>query len=122
MLAPFLRQFTRQRIRTREVGMSATTTEVAPSLHAEVLTDDMQFDSIREEWDELLDHSDQGVFFLRWAWNRLWWRTYRPPDSHLFVIACRDERGLLVGLAPFYRRQRKIAGFLYLNEVLFLGT
>src|SRR4030095_8111411 len=46
----------------------------------------------------------------------------RPPDSQLFIIACRDEQNALVGLAPFYLRQRRTAGIPHLRELLFLGT
>src|SRR5438128_1505363 len=106
----------------REVEMSITSVESSSSLHAVALTDDMQFDSLREEWDELIDHSAQRVFFLRWSWNRLWWREYRPPNSHLFLVSCRTENGQLVGLAPFYWRQQRAVGIPHLREVLFLGT
>src|SRR6185295_5271604 len=92
------------------------------SVRASVLTDDLDFDAIAQEWDRLLDQSDQRVFFLRWAWNRLWWRLLRPPDSQLFIIACRDDYDTLVGLAPFYLRQRRTAGIPHLREILFLGT
>lgn len=92
------------------------------SLRASVLTADLDFDALASEWDGLLEHSDQRVFFLRWAWNRLWWRLLRPPDSRLFIITCRDEQDTLVGLAPFYLRQRRTAGIPHLRELLFLGT
>ncbi|PYT04172.1 MAG: hypothetical protein DMF60_16040 [Acidobacteria bacterium] len=92
------------------------------SLRASVLTGDLDFDALVSEWDVLLEQSDQRVFFLRWAWNRLWWRLLRPPDSQLFIITCRDEQDHLVGLAPFYLRQRRTAGIPHLRELLFLGT
>jgi CelD/BcsL family acetyltransferase involved in cellulose biosynthesis len=92
------------------------------SLRASDLTDDLEFDALAPEWDRVLDQSDQRVFFLRWAWNRLWWRLLRPPDSQLFIIACRDEQDTLFGFAPFYLRQRRTAGIPHLRELLFLGT
>jgi CelD/BcsL family acetyltransferase involved in cellulose biosynthesis len=87
-----------------------------------VLTDEPEFDSLRVEWDQLLEESDQRVFFLRWSWNRLWWRILSPPDSQLFIITCRDKQGTLVGLAPLYVRQRRTAGIPHVRELLFLGT
>lgn len=96
--------------------------KTTPSLRASVLTDDLEFDALAPEWDRLLDESDQRVFFLRWAWNRLWWRLLRPPDSQLFIITCRDEQDRLTGLAPFYLRQRRTAGIPHLREIMFLGT
>jgi CelD/BcsL family acetyltransferase involved in cellulose biosynthesis len=91
-------------------------------LCAEALTTEDAFDLLREEWDQLVDVSDQRVFFLRFSWNRLWWRSYAPPGSNLLLITCRDEQGRLVGLAPFYRRQLRTAGIPHVREVLFLGT
>ena len=92
------------------------------TIKASVLTRDLEFDSLRGEWDQLLEQSDQRVFFLRWSWNRLWWRILRPPDSQLFIITCRDKQGTLVGLAPLYLRQRRTAGIPHVRELLFLGT
>jgi CelD/BcsL family acetyltransferase involved in cellulose biosynthesis len=91
-------------------------------IKASVLTRDAALDAISREWDELLEESDQHVFFLRWSWNRLWWRILRPSDSQLFIITCRDTHNKLVGLAPFYLRQRHTAGIPHVRELLFLGT
>ncbi len=96
--------------------------QLSQVLYAEALNREDAFDLLHEEWDQLLDVSDQGVFFLRCSWNRLWWRSYAPPGSHLLVITCRDEQGRLVGLAPFYWRQLRTAGIPHVREVLFLGT
>jgi CelD/BcsL family acetyltransferase involved in cellulose biosynthesis len=87
-----------------------------------VLTREAALDAISREWDDLLEESDQHVFFLRWSWNRLWWRILRPSGSQLFIITCRDAQNKLVGLAPFYLRQRHTAGIPHVRELLFLGT
>ena len=41
------------------------------STAASVVTGESGFDALEREWDELLEASDQRVFFLRYAWNRL---------------------------------------------------
>ena len=87
-----------------------------------LLTTDREFDCLQKDWDELLDESDQRAYFLRWAWNRIWWRTFKPSNSRLFIIACRDKNQKLIGLAPFYWRQQSTAGIEHIREVLFLGT
>src|SRR5262249_26782958 len=91
-------------------------------LQVSALTEKADFDALREEWDQLVDDSDQGNYFLRWYWNRLWWHTYAPPGSHLYLVACRDESGRLVGLAPFYWRQRRTLGLPHVRELVFLCT
>ena len=96
---------------------------VEPSaLNTTLLTTEAEFDSIENDWDRLLDESDQRAYFLRWAWNRIWWRSFKPANSRLFIIACRDKNQKLIGLAPFYWRQRSTAGIEHIREVLFLGT
>jgi CelD/BcsL family acetyltransferase involved in cellulose biosynthesis len=91
-------------------------------LQTTILTTDAEFDALRPEWDELLEASAQRVFFLRWHWNRTWWRFYAPPGSHLLLVTCRDAGGRLVGLAPFYLQTRRYFGVVTLREVCFLGT
>lgn len=93
-----------------------------PAIMTSLVTDESGFDALEAEWDELLEQSDQRVFFLRWSWNRLWWRVLKPRDSELFIITARDEQDRLVGLAPFYLRQRRTAGIPHIRELLFLGT
>lgn len=90
-------------------------------LEATILGTDSEFDSLQREWDELLESSDQRVFFLRWHWVRSWWRYYAPRDSRLLLVVCRCG-GRLVGLAPFYMRRQRQYGVLALREVCFLGT
>jgi CelD/BcsL family acetyltransferase involved in cellulose biosynthesis len=91
-------------------------------LSALALTTDTAFVDLQNEWDELLKASDQHVYFLRRAWNQIWWKTFRPADSHLFIITCRNRNNQLVGLAPFYIRHRHTLGIEHVREVLFLGT
>jgi CelD/BcsL family acetyltransferase involved in cellulose biosynthesis len=99
------------------VGMVSTIT-----LKTSMVTDEAGYEELGEEWDELLEQSEQRVFFLRWGWTRAWWRKLRPAGSRLFIITCRDERGRLAGLAPFYVKQRRTAGIPHAREVMFLGT
>src|SRR5690349_24531362 len=94
----------------------------ASFLQTEIHTVDAAFDDLRLEWDELLEASRQQNYFLRWHWARTWWKTFRPPHSHLFLVTCRDAAGRLIGLAPLYWRQRTSAGIHHLREILFLGT
>jgi len=91
-------------------------------LTTSVVTGEAGLDALAAEWDELLEHSAAHVFFLRHSWNRLWWRFLRPASCELFIITFRDEHDRLVGLAPFYLRQRRTAGIPHLREILFLGT
>jgi CelD/BcsL family acetyltransferase involved in cellulose biosynthesis len=91
-------------------------------LRAAVVTDEAAFSLLSREWEQLHEESDQQVYFLKWSWNRLWWRVFKPRGSRLFIITCRDDEGRLVGLAPFYLRQRTTAFVPHVRELMFIGT
>src|SRR5215471_8562155 len=95
---------------------------IVSQLTTDVITADSGLDDLKDEWDSLLEDSDQSTFFLRWDWAHLWWLRCSPDSSRLFLITCRDNAGKLVGLAPFYWRQRRVALTPGVREVLFLGT
>jgi CelD/BcsL family acetyltransferase involved in cellulose biosynthesis len=102
--------------------MSSLGVGLITTLRASVVKRESEFEWLGEEWDGLIDESDQRVFFLRWEWNLAWWRAFNPAASTLFIIVCRDEEGRLAGLAPFYLTQRRTAGIRHVREVMFLGT
>ena len=91
-------------------------------LASALLSVDGEFDALQAEWDGLVDSSDQAVFFLRWHWNRTWWRLYAPANSRLCLITCRDEHRRLVGLAPLYLHERVHHRVVPLRQITFLGT
>jgi CelD/BcsL family acetyltransferase involved in cellulose biosynthesis len=100
-------------------GAVANRTRLA---NVQVLTSEREFEALAAEWDELLDDSDQRVFFLRWFWNRLWWEEFRPAGGRLYLIVCRDQAGRLHGLAPLYWQQRTTLGIPHVRDLRFIGT
>lgn len=65
-----------------------------------IYTDSTAFETLAEEWDDLLLRSVNAPFFMRHIYQRTWWRCLGNDD--LVLIACRNEAGQLVGLAPLY--------------------
>ncbi|NJL57055.1 hypothetical protein HC928_19350 [bacterium] len=57
------------------------------------------FEQLKPEWNDLLARSSANTVFGTWEWHVTWWRVYQPGD--LWVVACRDDAGQLVGLAPW---------------------
>ena len=94
----------------------------ATPLHTDVLTSLEELFNLEEEWDELVDRSEQRGYFLRWAWNVLWWQHFAPPGSQLRVVTCRDGDGRLIGLAPLYCREHRALSLRHARELLFIGT
>jgi CelD/BcsL family acetyltransferase involved in cellulose biosynthesis len=58
------------------------------------------FDTLRDEWDGLLDRSAHQNIFSSWEWQCHWWHSYRPGE--LFVLVCRDGDDRLLGIAPWF--------------------
>ncbi|MBI1765642.1 MAG: GNAT family N-acetyltransferase [Acidobacteria bacterium] len=94
----------------------------AAALQVQVHHDDAALDALCEDWEELIEHCAQSSFFLTWSWVRLWWQTYAPPQSKLYLLTCRDSENRLIGLAPFYWQQRRFCGVPHLRDLNFLGT
>lgn len=66
------------------------------------------FEELQREWNELLHRSASDRLFSTWEWQSTWWETYQP--GQLWVIACRDDDGRLVGLAPWFIEQNPAHG------------
>ncbi|MFN8529605.1 MAG: GNAT family N-acetyltransferase [Anaerolineae bacterium] len=61
------------------------------------------FDELKDEWNLLVEHSISNTIFLTWEWQSTWWNSYESGD--LWVVACRDDEGKLVGLGPWFIHQ-----------------
>jgi CelD/BcsL family acetyltransferase involved in cellulose biosynthesis len=59
---------------------------------------------LKPEWNDLVRRSPVNHIFMTWEWQSTWWHVYEP--GHLWVLACRDEAGALVGLAPWFVQDR----------------
>jgi CelD/BcsL family acetyltransferase involved in cellulose biosynthesis len=58
------------------------------------------FNDLQPEWNDLLSRSASNRIFSTWEWQSTWWQAYEPGS--LWVIACRDSDGKLIGLAPWF--------------------
>jgi CelD/BcsL family acetyltransferase involved in cellulose biosynthesis len=67
-----------------------------------------------EEWNRLAE----DVPFRRWEWLDAWWQHFAQPGDELFVVTVRDDRGRLVGLAPWYIARSGVVG----RVIRFLGS
>jgi CelD/BcsL family acetyltransferase involved in cellulose biosynthesis len=63
-------------------------------------TDESVFDELRPEWDDLLHRSTADMIFCTWEWQSTWWKAYQA--GQLWVLACRDDAGQLVGIGSWF--------------------
>ena len=78
------------------------------SFKTEIITDFFQFTKLREEWNALLDKTNNRNPFLHHEWLSSWWKAY-GKDKELFVI-CVSENEKLIGLIPLMRYKTKFLG------------
>ena len=86
----------------------------------EIIEDLERLLRMREEWNDLLAHSDSDCLFLTWEWLSTWWR-HLSGDRRLFMPAVRD-RGELVAIAPLVVRPPGISTILPFPALEFMGT
>lgn len=70
-------------------------------MQTEIFTTKEGFDSLENEWNELLQDSAADTIFLTFQWQTTWWRNLGIGSPLIIVI--RDDGGRLLGLAPLYR-------------------
>ncbi|HEX5055620.1 MAG TPA: GNAT family N-acetyltransferase [Gammaproteobacteria bacterium] len=87
----------------------------------ETVEDVARFETLREEWDELLRASSADCVFLTWEWLHTWWR-HLAGGRKLHLILVRNEDGRLIALAPLARRPRQWKRLLPFPALEFLGV
>jgi CelD/BcsL family acetyltransferase involved in cellulose biosynthesis len=68
------------------------------------VTDVEEILALRDEWTDLLLHSQVPNVFLSWEWMTTWIRTHGQGVEPYVLLLRRADDGLLTGLAPLYRR------------------
>lgn len=68
----------------------------------EVVREAEGLESLREEWQDLLAGCPTATPFQSYEWIGTWWKHFANarPGRRLFVLAARDEKGRLIGIAP----------------------
>lgn len=68
-----------------------------------IVTENEAFRALEEEWDRLVEESEEDAIFRTWEWAWVWWHIYgQPRGAALHIVVLREEDGTLLGLAPLY--------------------
>lgn len=78
-------------------------------MKVEVIDNFEGFLVLEDEWNSLLENSQNDVVFLRHEWFRCWWETF-GKNNQLFIISVKDG-GELVGIAPLMISRDVFRGF-----------
>jgi len=82
-------------------------------MRIETVTDFEDFKKLGKEWSFLLERSGSETVFLRHEWFSSWWEAFGEGRG-LFILAGREGRGNLVGLAPLMNTGGRL--FFMANE------
>lgn len=69
-------------------------------MNIELCTTETLFETLKPEWNTLLQQSRGNRIFLTWEWQHTWWTIYHPGE--LRVLAIRNDTGELLGIAPWF--------------------
>ena len=84
------------------------------------IEDTATFQTLRQEWNELLQASASNCVFLTWEWLFAWWRNL-SEGRRLSLITVR-RGGRLIAIAPLAVRPRSLSRLLPWPSLEFLGT
>ena len=81
------------------------------------------FFSMREQWNEINDQSQNGNIFVSWEWLYTWWETYQNQSSRsLYILKCTNSDNELLGIAPFQIVNNPKKYFPCSRQLILLGT
>lgn len=78
------------------------------------------FESLREQWSELLEASASDCFFLTWEWLYTWWK-HLAGNRRLFLLTVRHGEEL-AAVAPLARKPSFPPLLFPAGTLQFLGT
>jgi CelD/BcsL family acetyltransferase involved in cellulose biosynthesis len=90
------------------------------SIHLQVINTEGQFEEIREEWAELLEHSSADCIFLTWEWLHTWWK-HLAGGRKLHVLVIRSGTAV-IAIAPLASPSTKLSRLAGVRALEFLGT
>lgn len=86
----------------------------------DIVSDQLRFAALREDWQELQKNSVSDCLFLTWEWLYTWWK-HLAEDLRLHILTLRENEQL-IAIAPFARRSSRWQRLLPFPALEFLGT
>ena len=103
-------------LRSHARGVMAPMAELV----VETVEDPRSFESLKEEWNELLRASRSESLFLTWEWLWTWWKHLSDGRRlRLLTVRCGRE---LIAIAPLAVRPPRVRRLLPFRAVEFLGS
>jgi len=83
-----------------------------------------QFESMKDEWTQLLEYYDDATLFNTWEWQYTWWDTWGCDlGGELYLVLAKNKSGELIGIAPMYKyKYCALKGMLNYYKIQFIGS
>jgi len=88
-------------------------------LKISVVDNEQEFESLHDDWNDLVRQSSSDTIFLTWEWIRSWWGSY-GVGRRLWILKV-ERQGNLVGLAPFYQGEFRRFGMFDYRGLYLIG-
>ena len=79
-------------------------------MKVKLLQTDEEWHALRKDWDALLEESVFPSIFLSFDYLAKGYATFHADTSRPFILTVRDEKGSLIGIAPFRRSTHRRRG------------
>ena len=98
------------------------TSAAARPITCTLVTDAAQAESLRPEWERLLERAERNELTQSPDWLLGWWQTYGDLQGRQLRLGVFHEGDRLVGLAPLARRRHWYRGLLPFRRLEFLAS
>jgi hypothetical protein len=90
-----------------------------------IYVNEIEFDQLKSQWQQLLDNSPVDKLFMSWLWMNTWWHTWKEKiretyNTELAIILIKKDDEL-VGIIPLYKITKSFA-FITYTEYQLLGN
>lgn len=73
-----------------------------------IISDNLSFESIRDQWSKLLAENNFKSAFFTWEWLFIWWNEY-GKSKRLWIITVWEDKNL-IGIAPMMIETNRMLG------------
>ena len=96
---------------------------VNPYNRVDVISNIDDFLALRQQWNEINEHSLKGNIFISWEWLYSWWETYQNQGNRsLYILCCTNSDNELLGIAPFQIVNNPKKYFPCSRQIKLMGT
>jgi len=89
------------------------------AISSQVFTTWPEIETLKDDWNNLLEQSDANNIFLTWQWIESWKNTCLPGTQPFFIILKQQQK--IVAIAPFYIQPYKLFKCLTYQVLRFAG-